>query len=67
MSTPQHILRSEDVSNPVDSVKLSFPQHLPSGHQSPVEEIASVLFADDNKYEGNVVAAPAKEKGEGAN
>jgi hypothetical protein len=62
MSTPQRILRSGDVSIPVDSAPLSFPRRSPRGHQSPgVKETAAVLFAD------NVVTAPAKEKGEGAN
>jgi hypothetical protein len=63
MSIPQCLLRNRDVSTPpVDSVPLSFPRRSSRGHQPPVKEetTAAVLFAEEN-----VVAAPAKEKGEG--
>jgi hypothetical protein len=60
MSIPQCLLQSRDVRTPpVDYVLLSFPQCLPCGPQSNVKKSAAVLFADDNKHEDNVVAAPA--------
>lgn len=67
MSTPQHILHSRDVSTPVGSVTLSLPRCSPCGPQSPIKETAAVCFAHDNKHEDDVVAAAAKEMGEGAN